>query len=65
MWRGNALILLCYRFDYAKRFPAAHEELAKWVKGGKLKRKFHVVEGLDKAPEALPLLFTGGNTGKL
>lgn len=28
-------------------------------------RKFHIVEGLEKAPEALPLLFTGGNTGKL
>jgi len=28
-------------------------------------RKFHIVEGLEKAPEALPLLFTGGNIGKL
>jgi hypothetical protein len=28
-------------------------------------RKFHIVRGLEKAPEALPLLFTGGNTGKL
>ena len=28
-------------------------------------RKFHIVEGLEKAPEVLPLLFTGGNTGKL
>lgn len=25
----------------------------------------HIVEGLDKAPEALPMLYTGGNTGKL
>jgi NADPH-dependent curcumin reductase CurA len=24
-----------------------------------------VVEGLERAPEALNLLFTGGNTGKL
>ena len=25
----------------------------------------HIVEGLDKAPEALPMLYTGGNMGKL
>ena len=28
-------------------------------------RKFHIVEGLEKAPEAFSLLFNGGNTGKL
>ena len=32
---------------------------------GRIVRKFHIVEGLEKAPGALPLLFTGGNTGKL
>ena len=32
---------------------------------GKLKRKFHLVQGLDNASEALGLLFNGGNTGKL
>ncbi|KAJ3479719.1 hypothetical protein NLI96_g8860 [Meripilus lineatus] len=52
-------------FDYAERFPEAIQTLSNWLKEGRIKRKFHVVEGLDKAPEALPLLFTGGNTGKL
>ena len=55
---------LC-RFDYAAKFPQAVEELAKAIVEGKLQRKFHIVEGLEKAPEALPLLFSGGNTGKL
>lgn len=32
---------------------------------GSIKRKFHIVEGLEKAPESLPLLFSGLNSGKL
>jgi len=51
--------------DYAKEYPKAQKELAGWLQEGKLKRKFHVVQGLEKAPETLPLLFSGGNTGKL
>ena len=52
-------------FDYAKQYSAGLAQLAKWLAEGKLKRKFHIVEGLEKAPEALPLLYNGGNTGKL
>jgi len=51
--------------DYANEFPAAIKEIASWLVDGSLKRKFHVVEGLEKAPEALPMLYNGGNTGKL
>jgi NADPH-dependent curcumin reductase CurA len=32
---------------------------------GKLKHAEHIVVGLEHAPEALNLLFTGGNTGKV
>ena len=39
--------------------------MARWIGEGKLKRKFHVVEGLEKCPEHLGLLYSGGNTGKL
>ena len=53
------------RFDYVDRFPEALRDLSKWIAEGRVVRKFHIVEGLEKAPEALPLLFTGGNTGKL
>lgn len=51
--------------DYADRYPEAFVDLSKWLSEGRITRKFHVVEGLEKAPESLPLLFSGGNTGKL
>ncbi|KAJ7931501.1 hypothetical protein B0H13DRAFT_2247571 [Mycena leptocephala] len=46
-------------------FPAAIEEMARGLADGSIKRKFHIVEGLEQAPVALPMLFSGGNTGKL
>jgi hypothetical protein len=51
--------------DYASRFHQAREELAKMVQDGSLKQQFHIVEGIEKCPETLPLLFSGGNHGKL
>ena len=59
------LTLATHRFDHKSRFPAITEEMAQWIADGSLKRKFHVVEGLEQAPAALPMLFNGGNTGKL
>ncbi len=52
-------------FDYADRFAQARQELSSWIKDGSLKRRFHIVKGIENAPQALNLLFTGGNTGKL
>jgi NADPH-dependent curcumin reductase CurA len=51
--------------DYLDRFPAAQLEMAGWIAEGKIKSSEHIVEGLEKAPEALNLLFSGGNTGKV
>jgi NADPH-dependent curcumin reductase len=51
--------------DYADRFPQAQAEMAGWVAEGKVKFKVHLVDGLKHAPDALNLLFTGGNTGKV
>ena len=51
--------------DYAARFTEAATELGKWKMLGKLKDRETVVEGLEKAPEAINMLFTGGNIGKL
>ena len=51
--------------DYLDRFPAAQMEMAGWIAEGKIKSSEHLVEGLEKAPEALNLLFSGGNTGKV
>ncbi|KZT73014.1 NAD(P)-binding protein [Daedalea quercina L-15889] len=52
-------------FDHVDRYPAALKYLGERLQDGSLKRRFHVVEGLENAPSALNLLFTGGNTGKL
>ncbi|KAF8520503.1 hypothetical protein JB92DRAFT_2894758 [Gautieria morchelliformis] len=52
-------------FDYVSRFGGAAQEMSRWISEGKIKRKFHVVEGLEKCPEYLNLLYSGGNTGKL
>jgi len=60
----NRGIVVC-SFDCADRFPEALGDLSKWIADGRIIRKYHVVQGLEKAPEALPLLFTGDNTGKL
>jgi NADPH-dependent curcumin reductase CurA len=51
--------------DYGARFTEAAMELGKWKMMGKLKDRQTIVEGLEKAPEAINMLFTGGNTGKL
>lgn len=52
-------------FDHVDRYPAALKYLGEKLQDGSLKRKFHIVEGLENAPSAMNLLFTGGNTGKL
>ncbi|KAJ7066944.1 hypothetical protein C8F01DRAFT_1119707 [Mycena amicta] len=51
--------------DYTPRFPAAIQDLAGALADGSIKRKFHVVEGIEQAPIALPWLFSGKNDGKL
>ena len=52
-------------FDYWDRLDAALAQLADWVAEGKLVRRETIVAGLERAPEALRMLFTGGNIGKL
>jgi NADPH-dependent curcumin reductase CurA len=51
--------------DYASRFTEAATQLGKWKMFGKLKDRETFVEGLEKAPDAINMLFTGGNIGKL
>ncbi|MHB8379525.1 MAG: NADP-dependent oxidoreductase [Acidimicrobiales bacterium] len=50
--------------DYAQRFVEAQTELAEMVLSGTLQHEEHLVMGLEHAPEALNLLFSGGNHGK-
>ena len=51
--------------DYKARFPEAIEQLATWVREGKLARNEHILEGADTAPGAIKMLYEGKNTGKL
>jgi NADPH-dependent curcumin reductase len=51
--------------DYASRYSEAVKQLGLWKVMGKLKDKQTIVHGLEKAPEAINMLFRGENTGKL
>jgi NADPH-dependent curcumin reductase CurA len=51
--------------DYVDRFPEAQAAMFAWLADGKLRHAEHIVNGLESAPDALNLLFTGGNTGKV
>jgi hypothetical protein len=51
--------------DYFDRFPQAQAEVGAWLAAGQIKAAEHIVEGLQHTPQALNLLFTGGNTGKV
>ncbi|KZP31736.1 NAD(P)-binding protein [Athelia psychrophila] len=52
-------------FDFVARYHEAVADIGAGVADGSIKRKFHIVDGLAQAPEALTMLFAGGNTGKL
>jgi NADPH-dependent curcumin reductase len=51
--------------DYVDRFPEAQLQMAQWVQEGRVKWSEHVIHGLERSTEALNLLFTGENTGKV
>ena len=52
-------------FDYAPRYPEGVQRLGAWLRAGAIKSREHVVEGLDRFPDALTMLFEGKNFGKL
>lgn len=51
--------------DYAARYMEAGQKLGMWKMMGKIKDKQTLLKGLEKAPEAINMLFEGSNTGKL
>ena len=50
--------------EHLKRWPAAHQELAELLAGGRLKYRESVAHGLRSAPAALVGLLKGENFGK-
>jgi NADPH-dependent curcumin reductase len=52
-------------FDFADRYHEAARDMAAWLASGKLKSREDIVDSLEKFPEALLMLYSGENTGKL
>lgn len=52
-------------FDYHDRYQEARAWLSAQIRDGRLQQRLHIVAGLENAPRALGMLFTGENTGKL
>ena len=47
------------------RYGEAVQQLADWLRSGRLTYREHVVEGLAAAPDAIAMHYRGENTGKL
>ncbi|KAF0895304.1 hypothetical protein E2562_012574 [Oryza meyeriana var. granulata] len=52
-------------FDHFGLYPRFEEEMARYLREGKVTVVEDVVDGIDKAPEALVGMFLGKNVGKL
>lgn len=52
-------------WDFASVDADFRREVGAWIETGQLRFLEHVVEGLDKAPEAFIDMLRGGNTGKV
>lgn len=52
-------------FDYAKRYGEAAEQMARWIREGKLRSREEIVDGIETFPDTLLRLFTGDKLGKL
>ena len=51
-------------FDFAGRFHEGQQQMAQWIKEGKMKYRETIVDGLEHAPKAFIGLFHGENVGK-
>jgi NADPH-dependent curcumin reductase CurA len=62
---SNDLTLRGFRASsYLHRLPEATRELGAWLAEGRLVYRETIVDGLDRAPEALARMLTGDTTGK-
>ena len=51
-------------FDHADYYETARSDLARWLRAGELRYLEDILEGLDKAPDAIAGLYRGENLGK-
>jgi NADPH-dependent curcumin reductase CurA len=52
-------------YDYKEQYSRARQDLAAWLKQGKIIQPETIVEGFEQLPNALMSLFRGENLGKL
>ena len=52
-------------YDFADEADAFHTEMGEWVRGGRVRYREDVVEGIENAPHAFMGLLEGRNFGKL
>ncbi|HEV7322855.1 MAG TPA: NADP-dependent oxidoreductase [Ensifer sp.] len=51
--------------EFADQRPAFYQEMAGWIKGGEVRYREDIVDGIENAPEAFIGLLDGRNFGKL
>lgn len=51
--------------NHLHRFPEFHAKAVPWLLDGTLRTRETVLDGLEKAPEALRGVLEGANTGKM
>ena len=52
-------------FHFPESIEAAQKELSVWLRDGSLVFDEEILEGIERYPEALAFMFSGGNIGKL
>lgn len=52
-------------FHFPELFDEAAAQLGKWLDDGSLVAPEHVLDGIERYPEALQFMYNGGNIGKL
>lgn len=52
-------------FDHNDRYAEFARDASGWLRDGSLKYRETIVEGIERAPDALISLLEGGNTGKM
>jgi hypothetical protein len=50
--------------DYAHRYGEAREKLAQWVRNGDIRYREDILDGIERAPDAIAGLYRGENLGK-
>ncbi len=68
LWRlglMDAKLEAFFVYDYAEHFAEYEDQIATWIRAGKLKPLEQILEGIEKMPEALISLYEGKNTGVL